>query len=304
MNIDMRKIIFIGMIIGIFISACEKDDSYLELSETEIQLDAAGAEQYIQVNTNAITWQISSSSDWVIAERDSCFLVIKAGSNQVRSERNAKVVIVADNKYVRINISQAASTRAVGEPYPDETNPIGIIYKVLDGGKHGKILSLDEFNGKWGLDSNTGIRSLEDGKSNTRDMINAYKDAATFDSDYSIFWWIYQEKNNGDIDGQWYIPAYSELVELYLILVGQSKTTTTDATQTVSVSHNINVRNQFDYQLKLYGGVPMDYEEGYYWSSTEYNTSNARRGLFKHRTSTNNYTTKKSSFNVRAILQF
>ncbi|MFR4039615.1 MAG: BACON domain-containing protein [Butyricimonas faecalis] len=111
MNIDMRKIIFIGMIIGIFISACEKDDSYLELSETEIQLDAAGAEQYIQVNTNAITWQISSSSDWVIAERDSCFLVIKAGSNQVRSERNAKVVIVADNKYVRINISQAASTR-------------------------------------------------------------------------------------------------------------------------------------------------------------------------------------------------
>ena len=118
---------------------------------------------------------------------------------------------------------------------------MGIIYKVLDGGKHGKILSLDEFNGKWGLNSNTGIRSLEDGKSNTRDMINAYKDAATFDSDYSIFWWIYQEKNNGDIDGQWYIPAYSELVELYLILVGQSKTTTTNATQTVSVSHNINV---------------------------------------------------------------
>ena len=144
MNIDMRKIIFIGMIIGIFIYACEKDDSYLELSETEIQLDAAGAEQYIQVNTNAITWQISSSSDWVIAERDSCFLVIKAESNQVRSERNAKIVIVADNKYVRINVSQAASTRAVGEPYPDETNPIGIIYKVLDGGKHGKILSFDE----------------------------------------------------------------------------------------------------------------------------------------------------------------
>ena len=87
-------------------------------------------------------------------------------SNQVRSERNAKIVIVADNKYVRINVSQAASTRAVGEPYPDETNPIGIIYKVLDGGKHGKILSFDEFNGKWGLNSNTGIRSLEDGKSN------------------------------------------------------------------------------------------------------------------------------------------
>lgn len=104
-----------------------------------------------------------------------------------------------------------------------KTNPdnpcIGIVFWVDPSDKtHGKIMSLDEPEGyKWG-DGNImeatnipSIRSKSDGETATRDMINAHKDDPAFATTYAAFNYIYRTKNNGDINGRWYMPALHEL---------------------------------------------------------------------------------------------
>lgn len=115
---------------------------------------------------------------------------------------------------------------AVGDYYPYKGFPIlGVVFQTSNAGKNGKIASLNflqRHNVAWGdpsVDENAasvaGIRDENDGQTGTRSLINKRKDQPNFANVYKLFNWIYQTKNNENINGIWYLPAVNEMKEIY-----------------------------------------------------------------------------------------
>ncbi len=101
-------------------------------------------------------------------------------------------------------------TYKVGDYYNDGTKE-GVVFDVWDGGKHGKIVSLDQKKLQWCTNEQykkkiiVGAESKTDGKANT-DKIMARTDSA----EYPAFVWC---RNKDDV---WYLPAIEELKLLLL----------------------------------------------------------------------------------------
>lgn len=120
----------------------------------------------------------------------------------------------------------------------------GVVFEVWDGGRHGKIVSLNQTSTPWDSrvkwDSNkqkcingleTGANSESDGKANTDKIMNRS------DSEYfEAFVWC-REKGE-----DWYLPAVKELQTIY------------------------NNKSAINSTLAKYGGTELS---SYYWSSTE-----------------------------------
>lgn len=113
---------------------------------------------------------------------------------------------------------------AVGDYWPDNTSPVGIVFWVKPGslGTQGKVVGLGEtYVAKWGVDNDeqaagvAGIRSVTDGATATKSMIAKYKSSGTFSADYPAFHYIYNTMNGGNENGVWYLPARDELKMLY-----------------------------------------------------------------------------------------
>ena len=299
------------VILGLFLVSCNDDDnSSLYLSVREINLNAGGTQQSVTVQTNTPIWHFSKGAAWVIVERDEDILRIGATANPTRNSRSANVVITSNGQYERIVITQAGSSRAVGEPYPDAANPIGIIYKMIDG-EHGKVFSLNEAYCAWASvrGANETIRGFHDGKGNTRYIINTYGGDPDFETLYPAFAWIL-DKNEGDPAGKWYIPAHYEMVEMYHVLTGNAYTipaTPPTSTGGINLTHDFKTREQFNFCITTYGGIPFTYEETYYYlTSTEHNDSNVRAVSFTAGYSFGSTNSKTSATDsaVRAILEF
>lgn len=131
-------------------------------------------------------------------------------------------------------------TYAVGDYYPYKGFPIlGVVFETSNDGKNGKIVDLDYIQRyapvpgnamapiRWGdstVDENAagvfGIRDMNDGYNGTRNLINKRKDQTNFVNVYCLFNWIYQTKNNGDVNGMWYLPAVNEMIKLHTQLSG------------------------------------------------------------------------------------
>ena len=134
------------------------------------------------------------------------------------------------------------TTYKVGDYY-NENGKRGVVFEVWDGGKHGKIVSLDETRAVWDSrvkwnsinrysgGTRTYADSESDGKENT-DKIMARTDRQYFDA----FEWCRAKGSS------WYLPAKDELKQIY---------------------NNIDKLNS---TLSQYG-TALD---GCYWSSTGY----------------------------------
>ena len=302
------RYMFILCISTCVIGCTKNHETELELSVSEISLNAAGARQKVEVTTGEDFWQVTGCSSWLSVERDSCFLWIEADCNPSKEKREGRIFVTAGGKYARIRVIQDESVRAVGDPYPNKISPVGIIYKVMDGGVHGKVISLDEFQGKWGREEEIqGVLDGNRGKENTRKVIEMVKDKKYFTSDYSIFAWIYEKnKNTGE---EWYIPAFHELNELYHILVGvryvPMSYIPSSITTELMVKHDIVVRDRFDTCLEINGGISLHYgDQVWYWSSTAYNKEQSVVCVFKDQDAYSPLMRKSEEHFVRAILEF
>ena len=120
-------------------------------------------------------------------------------------EESDKTII--ENKHT--SESQNTVTYKVGDYY-NENGKEGVVFEVWDGGRHGKIVSLDKTQRQWDTRVKyengvcTNADSETDGKANT-DKVMARSDRDYFPA----FKWC---RAKGD---SWYLPAKSELMEIY-----------------------------------------------------------------------------------------
>ena len=167
---------------------------------------------------------------------------------------------------------------AVGDYWPDATNPEGIVFWVKPGslGTHGKIVGLNEnYILRWGPDNNEqaagviSISSATDGATATKNMITKYKNSGL--SNYPAFDYIYTIVNNSNENGVWYLPARDELKMLYAGYSGKLYESITDWSSGDMPDYNslecVLFRTTFNGYLAAKSGMPIDNE--WYWSSSE-----------------------------------
>lgn len=281
----MKQILLlITLVAGCLFSSCKKDaDTMLNVEKTgdKVSFTAAGGQEKIKVETSEKFWQVVASDGWIVTSRDSCYLVLTADYNPIKKPKSGKVRVIAGDKFVTINVEQQPSERELGEYYYDNSgNPIGVIYKLSNGGKNGMAISLDQMNCFWGVRgvSHTNARDKDNGKLNTRNIIDAHKNDADFASKYPAFNWVYSTKNGGDMDGKWYIPGYNQLMEMYYVLSGVRYTGSPvlrPGNFFIDIAFNTQVRNQFNAWITGAGGTPVTF--GYFGphlSSTEFDADN------------------------------
>lgn len=124
----------------------------------------------------------------------------------------------------------------VGDAYPNDVNPIGVVFEVSNNGSHGKIVSLEDAYLQWDSSDlffqDTGGYNWDDGSSNP--MIY---------SKSPLQKWIVDELGDG-----WYCPAVNELLKLGTVIDDVNST------------------------IEDLGYDPL---RGFYWSSTQNDSSTA-----------------------------
>lgn len=146
---------------------------------------------------------------------------------------------------------------AVGDKYPHVGPCIGIVYEMSNGGKNGKVVSLDKVQNKtWGLyGETTGATNMTNGMENMQTIAGRNNW-----NDYPAFAWVHNKNSaaetysNPNAKGIWYLPAKDELTGLY-------------------TAYNSYGKTAFNAKLTAAGG--STFSSDFYWSSSEYNDNNA-----------------------------
>ena len=130
----------------------------------------------------------------------------------------------------------------IGDFY-NENGKRGIVFEVSSGGKHGKIVSVEQMQAKWSVDSDScknivGATDFEDGELNSRVIRKIYNWKMKFPAFAQC-----AEMGEG-----WYLPAINELEK---ILSGGPYSL---------VIHNMNAISKY---------LGQEFYRVYYWSSTE-----------------------------------
>jgi hypothetical protein len=183
------------------------------------------------------------------------FMAYLNGGTKQTNNDNVVVAPIADSEVTRIaerderTVLTATRTYKVGDYY-NENGKKGVVFEVWDGGRHGKIVSLDETKTPWDSriefkqkfwggvklinGTEAGANSRSDGKANT-DLIMSRSDSENF----KPFVWC--RKKGKD----WYLPAMEELMII------------------------CNNKSTINPTLAIYGGTKLS--DPWHWSSTEYN---------------------------------
>ena len=130
----------------------------------------------------------------------------------------------------------------------------------------------DRYEGAWSTsDALEKVQSETDGRNNTLTVIKNHKDDPDFTTVYPVFHWLYKQKNGENVNGEWYLPSYMELQELYFAATGCKQ---------LAGTHNITWRNQFDMMIREAGGVPFTYDNNMHlWASSEMTSLNAYQAV-------------------------
>jgi hypothetical protein len=205
----------------------------------------------------------------------------------------------------------------VGDYWPDSTNPEGIVFWVKPGsfGTQGKVVGLGETDiSKWGVDNDeqaagvTGIRSLTDGATATKNMIAKYKSSPTFSTDYPAFYYIYNTVNTGNENGVWYLPAQDELKMLFAGYSGKVYESIvnwiTGEMPDYDSAECVAARGSFNTKLTAKGGAAFgaDVYQEWYSSSTE--VTNIRDVIVNLNIGQYGYDPKSIGSNIRWIREF
>ncbi|MBR6757948.1 MAG: protein kinase [Bacteroidaceae bacterium] len=173
---------------------------------------------------------------WVTLVGIAGILLTIVGTNSYQSKAEEAKKATAQQ------VVSSEKTYQVGDYY-DRNGIRGVVFEVSDGGRHGKVLSMDRGQTCWCTSSQydknitTGASSEWNGKSNT-DKILSRSDR----DEYLAFMWCRNKGSN------WYLPSKEELLTMY------------------------RNKDKINATLSKQGGTLLD---NWYWSSTEYSGRSA-----------------------------
>lgn len=284
-----------------------------------IVLPAAGLIYSLEfVLTNNATFEWKLESPVTLSEGKIHNLNVVVGTTHIEVSQGAITnwLGVSDNPTNGTSKPVPVIKYSVGETYPKGGTAIGIVYEISNGGKNGKVVSLKEKQARWGdnakdelADGVALIRDVDNGKQATINLITKRKNAGNFTSDYAIFYWLYNEMNSANIDGQWYIPSKNELKGLYAGMSGLTyadiATTWEDgkALPNFDSSSAQTARTNFNNAVTSAGGTAFNFY-GQYWAVTEISTNLVWSVHFQTSVLQNTKSKGDAAGRARAILVF
>lgn len=139
--------------------------------------------------------------------------------------------------YQKVSVTSISKIYKAGDYYDDGVRQ-GVVFDVWDGGRHGKIVSLDQVKLPWSSNEDVwvGAVSEDDGNVNTDKVMSLANS-----DEYPAFEWCRSKGKD------WYLPAINELSLLLL---------------------NSDVRDAVNNTLEQHGGTLLP--KFACWSSTEY----------------------------------
>ena len=159
---------------------------------------------------------VTCDKSWVTINSVSKSGTIKfsVAANSGEESRSATINVEYNGQHFNVTITQSSKTYKVGDYY-NENGKKGIVFEVWDGGRHGKIVSLDETKVAWDSrvkwygrkcinGTKTYADSESDGKANTDKLMSRS------DSQYFL-----AAKWCRDKGASWYLPAKNELKTIY-----------------------------------------------------------------------------------------
>ena len=189
---------------------------------------------------------VTCDKSWVTINSVSKSGTIKfsVAANSGEESRSATINVEYNGQHFNVTITQSSKTYKVGDYY-NENGKKGIVFEVWDGGRHGKIVSLDETKVAWDSrvkwygrkcinGTKTYADSESDGKANTDKLMSRG------DSQYFL-----PAKWCRDKGANWYLPARDELMTIY------------------------NNKDKINNSLTQIGVTTLKDGLHWYWSSTE-----------------------------------
>ncbi len=265
-----------------------ENELYLEVDDTSVLSARIEPEN---TTVQRVIWSVQESTV------SNCLTVNKDGVVTARNEGTAIIVAstidgsnISDSCFVTVGDpstedSDTEKIYAIGDAYPNEEEPIGVVFSVENKGRNGKIVSLDSSKEelKWGDDTYKVKCSDEvDGLYNTSLVQKRDEDF----SDYPAFKWVHVVKNGGSAiyetgaKNVWYIPAQKELRELFagmcnLQWIDDGRNTITQSTISdwgtdISMPYYdkfVASVARFNQNLVELGGSEID--NNWHWSSSE-----------------------------------
>lgn len=176
----------------------------INISDTQT-VPADGIKFDVSVTSNA-DWTVHSDKTWIIpypaSGSGNAICNIEVLPNAFSAEEEAVVWFETQDETKSFKIKRLGQTYTLGSPYPNAEQPIGIVYQISDGGKHGKVISLDVCTFSWGSEYlATGATDPDRGDKNM-DKIKAIEG---WEWRYPLFKWC------TDLGSKWYIPSKNEL---------------------------------------------------------------------------------------------
>lgn len=198
---------------GVAVESVILDKTELELMEGDVYILTATVDP-VNADDSEVSW---TSSDVSVAT------VTENGEVAAIAAGNAVIIAEAGGITAECRVMVTAPAKLWDYYYEDGTwsedlDPskaaVGIIYSVNEDRQSGKVVSLDEFYGQWGIeDYVTGATDDMDGMAN----METIKSITGWEELFPLFKWC-EAKSEGGLD--WYIPAKKELRQLYAGMSG------------------------------------------------------------------------------------
>lgn len=237
-------------------------------------------------------WTLSTKTSWLIADKTSG---VKDGTASISVLPNEKeiadegiVEIQAGTSILHIIISRAAKSKIynIGDLYPDDENPVGMVFSTSDGGRHGKVFYLKmEWRDCYSKE-NYRIGATADGQTNMERVKLRIKEGKLAWGAYPAFNICRSVAGDG-----WYVPDWSELAELYAFYNGGKSPVNKEA------------RESCNKKIIAAGGKELN-EYSSYLSSNEYNISSYVYVSFTEGVSETKTAPKNVTMSVRPVMSF
>ena len=191
---------------------------YLNTNKTSFSFDDEGGSFEMAIYSN-MSWQITVDADWItVAEMSGegkKDVSVQVSPNTDIQASTGTITVKAESLMFTVSVTRDGfkTKYALGDIYPDTSNPQGVVVSISNGGRTGKAIALKDSYGRWSNESFLLGTSATDGMNNTNKAIQRGEKVGG----YQIFFIC---RSKGD---NWYLPALKEVEDAVSVIKSLSE---------------------------------------------------------------------------------